>query len=109
MIYAMGNVTNDLGSFAAEVDAKNKAASDVRTTLQEVRDVIEDDEWPQEMSFTEYTVGEDGQVVATEKTVTLDGLKKLKTDGKTRGSSQRSASSKVMRQTSNDLKNSRKS
>ena len=67
----MGNVTNDLGSFAAEVDAKNKAASDVRTTLQEVRDVIEDDEWPQEMSFTEYTVGEDGQVVATEKTVTL--------------------------------------
>ena len=45
----MGNVTNDLGSFAAEVDAK-KAVSDVRTTLQEVRDVIEDDEWPQEMS-----------------------------------------------------------
>ncbi len=71
MIYAMGNVTNDLGSFAAEVDAKNKAASDVRTTLQEVRDVIEDDEWPQEMTFTEYTVGEDGQVVATDKTVTL--------------------------------------
>jgi len=71
MIYAMGNVTNDLGSFAAEVDAKNKAASDVRTTLQEVRDVIEDDEWPQEITYTEYTVGEDGQVVVTEKTVTL--------------------------------------
>ena len=37
------------------------------TTLQEVRDVIEDDEWPQEMTYTEYTVGEEGQVVATEK------------------------------------------
>ena len=61
----------------------NKAASDVRTTLQEVRDVIEDDEWPQEMTFTEYTVGEDGQVIATEKTVTL-GSRKPESDGKAR-------------------------
>ena len=72
MIYAMGNVTNDLGAFAGEVDAKNKAASDVRTTLQEVRDIIEDDDWPQELTYTEYSVGEDGRVTTSEKTITLN-------------------------------------
>ena len=71
MALGMGSVNNDLATFAGRVQDKNNAASEMRDTMRDLRDVISDDEWPQEFDYTEISFDADGNMTITEKTVTL--------------------------------------
>jgi len=71
MALGMGSVNNDLSTYAHRVQDKNNAASEMRDTLRDLRDVVSEDEWPQEFDYTEITFDADGNMTMTEKTVTL--------------------------------------
>lgn len=71
MSLGMGSVNNELASYAHRVEDKNQAASEMRDTLRDLRDVISDDSWPQEFDYTEVAFDADGNMTLTEKTVTL--------------------------------------
>lgn len=72
MSLGMGSVNNELGTFAKRVQEKNAAANEMRDTIRDLRDVVSEDEWPQEFDYTEISFDADGNMTITEKTVTLD-------------------------------------
>jgi hypothetical protein len=71
MALGMGSINGDLENYALRVQDKNNAASEMRDTLRDLRDVISEDKWPQDFDYTEVTFDKDGNMTMTEKTVTL--------------------------------------
>ena len=71
MAMGMGTVNDNLAGYAHRVQGKTNQASETRDTIRDLRDVIEDDEWPQEFDYTEMSFDEQGNMTIKEQTVTL--------------------------------------
>ena len=72
MAMGMGSVNDDLAGYAYKVQGKTNQASETRDEIRDLRDVISDDEWPQEFDYTEMSFDEQGNMTIETKTVTLN-------------------------------------
>jgi len=72
MAMGMGSVNDNLAGYAHRVQGKTNQANEARDTIRDLRDVIEDDSWPQEFDYTEMSFDEHGNMTIEEKTVTLN-------------------------------------
>jgi hypothetical protein len=71
MMMAYAGAEAELQEMAARVKANLEGKKTVREDLAELRDLINDDQWPAEFTYTEHVKNASGKLVSTEKTVTL--------------------------------------